>query len=230
MSRVRSRARAATLFAAGLVAAGAVALGGVGPAACTSTTAVNASLVSGIFIPSSLLLDNGNLGCSDTDPLDVYKYVAIVINDRGDIGGAGVFDCFSEIVFANLPGTDGGALDFAVWVYAYNPPDFAAANAGGKLTTAVIDLNAVNRPDGSVYPIPSASIPEAGAFDASFFTSALATICRTRATWVTACSATSQASVQSLANCHPLALENAVPKTCNLPVLLPDAGPDAFHD
>jgi hypothetical protein len=189
--------------------------------ACTTTTTVNASLVSGIFINTELLL--GDLGCDDKNPEDVYKYVAVVINDSKNVGGAGIFDCFAEGVFANLPGTDAGALDFAVWIYAYNAPDFAAANKDGALASAVATLNGVNRPDGSVVPVPTNSVPDGGTSKGEY-PAALSSICRSKATWVSVCSATSQDSVQTLANCGPLTLEKTAPSSCDLPVLIPDGG------
>jgi len=210
-----------------------MALGGsaelLASSACSTTTTVNAALVSGIFIQPQLLL--GGLGCSgppDANELDVYRYVAVAMNDVGDIAGAGVFECYEEAVIANLPGTDGGSLNFAVWVYAYN---YQQWNADPGLAAAVTELNAVNQPDGSVVVLSARAIPDGGLHSAiPSYASALSTICTSKATWVTTCSATSQASVQTLADCRPLQLQTAVPTACNLPILLPDAAVDARRD
>ena len=198
-------------------------------AACNNTVTTNASLVSGFFINNDLLLDDGNLGCSNTNDLDVYKYVAVAINDRNEIAGAGIFDCYAEGVFANLPGIDSGALDFAVWVYAYNPTDYANANQNNALVNAVAQLSLVNTADGGFIPVPSTIVPDGGSTKTAY-ASALSTICLRKATWVATCSATSQASVQNLAFCGGLTLQTTLPTACNLPVLLPDGGVDARAD
>jgi len=224
-TRLVARASALGLVVAGL-AWGGVALTS---AACTNTVTTNASLVSGFFINSQLLLDDGNLGCSNDNDLDVYKYVAVAINDRNEIAGAGIFDCYADGVFANLPGIDSGLLDFAVWIYAYNPSAYATANAGNKLVTAVGQLGGVNTADGGFVPVPSTIVPDGGS-NKTKYAAALSVICTSQATWVATCSATSQASVQNLAFCGALQLETTVPTACNLPVLLPDASVDARAD
>jgi len=217
----RTRTRAVALVAALTLGVGAVIGGGVASTACTTTTTGNLALVSGIFINTELLI--GDLGCGKADT-DVYKYVAVVINEARDVGGAGVFDCFAEGVFANMPGTDAGSLNFGVWVYAYNQKQWNEANANGALTDAVALLNGVTGPDGSVTPVPVTSVPDGGTAKHGY-PAALSTICLRPATWVTTCSITSQPGVQTLANCGPLSLETAAPSSCALPVRLPDAGP-----
>ena len=218
----RSRSVVASLLLGGGIASiGAVAA----ESACTNTTTTNIDLVSGIQINTDLLI--GDLGCNNESSQAVYKYLAIVINDTGDIAGAGVFDCFANGVIGNLPGTDGGALNFAVWVYAYNPEDYAVANQGNALVNAAQILNGVTQPDGSVIPVPATSVPEGGTFSGRF-TSKLSTLCLTQATWTTTCSAQAQATILTQANCGPLALApRGKPDTCTLPILLPDGGKDA---
>jgi hypothetical protein len=194
---------------------------------CTNTTTTNIDLVSGIQINTELLLDDGNIPCSNTSSQAVYKYLAIAINDLGDIAGAGVFDCFANGVIGNLPGTDGGALNFAVWIYAYNPQDYAVANEGNALVNAAQTLNGVTQVDGSVIPVPATSVPDGGTFSGRF-TSKLSTLCLTQATWTATCSAQAQATILTQADCGPLSLEpRGKPDTCTLPILLPDGGKDA---
>jgi hypothetical protein len=169
----------------------------------------------------------GDLTCNDESSQAVYKYLAIAINDVGDIAGAGVFDCFANGVIGNLPGTDGGALNFAVWIYAYNPQDFAVANQGNALVNAAQFLNGVTQPDGSVIPVPATSVPEGGTFSGRF-TSKLSTLCLSQATWTATCSAQAQATILTQADCGPLSLEpRGKADTCTLPILLPDGGKDA---
>jgi hypothetical protein len=223
MSRgVSQRPRIRTVAAVSALTLGlSAALAGMTfSSACTSTVAVNASLVSGIFITPDELNNTGTLVCG-TDAGDVYKYVAIVINNSRDIAGAGVFDCFADVVFGNLPGTDAGSLNFAIWVYVYDQADFNTANADNALVDAVTLLNRVNQPDGSVVPVPISVVPDGGTA-AHGFPAALSTVCLRPATWVTTCSAASQPGVQFQANCNSLKLESTVPSSCNLDVELPD--------
>jgi hypothetical protein len=218
----RSRSVVASLLLAGGVASiGAIAA----ESGCTNTTTTNIDLVSGISINTELLI--GDLTCNDESSQAVYKYLAIAINDVGDIAGAGVFDCFANGVIGNLPGTDGGALNFAVWIYAYNPQDFAVANQGNALVNAAQFLNGVTQPDGSVIPVPATSVPEGGTFSGRF-TSKLSTLCLSQATWTATCSAQAQATILTQADCGPLSLEpRGKADTCTLPILLPDGGKDA---
>ncbi len=218
---LRARRAVVALSATVVLGLGAGALS-LSPA-CTTTVTVNTAFVSGIVINTSLLL-NG-LGCSASSTNDVYKYVAVVIDSAHDVGGAGIFDCFADGVFGDLPGADAGPLNFAVWVFAYNKADFDAANAGGALTQAVRTLNGVY-PDGGFLAIPVSSSPAAG--------SALQTLCEGAsghpATWVSACSAITQVGVQTLADCQPLALGPSTPTSCSLPVLLDAALATPTHD
>jgi hypothetical protein len=212
-----SASAVAVVLGAGL---GGGALTG-GTSGCTNTTLGNADLISGIQLNTALLL--GGLNCG-TNTDDVYKYVAVVINNRSDVGGAGIFDCFADAVFANLPGTDAGTLSFAVWVYAYNQADFNVANQNNSLVNAVAVLNGVTQVDGSVIPVPTDSVPKGGA--SRGYPGALSTICLQHATWTSTCASTSQPGVEVSASCTELALGAAAPDTCILPVPLPDAGHD----
>ncbi len=226
--RVTTRSRARAVVTTLVVA---LALGGL--FGCPATTTVNASLISGIFIVPGELDPSGDLGCG-TEPTQLYKYVAVVINDARDIAGAGIFDCFAEGVFGNLPGTDAGSLNYGVWIYAYNYDAFTAANSDPKnpnaLTNAVAFLNGVYQADGSVVTVPYNLVPDGGTTKRGY-PAALDTVCLSSATWVTTCSATAQASVQTLANCTPLTLETSVPSSCSLPVRIPvDGGLDAAVD
>jgi hypothetical protein len=226
LSRRYAALSVAVFGAAGLVAS--VVTGSAATTACTTTPTINGALVSGIFIDTDLLLGDGQLACG-TEPEDVYNYVAIAINDGRNIAGAGIFNCYAPGVFANLPGTDGGFLDFAVWIYAYNNETWAKDDTGYQLQREVEALNGVNQPDGSLIPVSALVVPDGGTSSA-LFPKALSTICLRPATWVTTCSAQSQAGVQTTAVCKPLQLQLTPPTSCDLPITIPDAGlklPDA---
>lgn len=200
---------------------GAIAL----TSACTSTTAINTALVTnGVHISTELLLGE-NLSCG-TGTDDVYNYVAVVIGVKHNILAAGLFDCFADGFFANLPGTDAGEQSFAVWIYAYNQADFTLANRQSSLVNGVSALGTLISLDGSVIQLPASAVPDGGPVKKFTLPADLASICRAPATWVTECSATSQAGVEVLAACNPLQLEGHVPGTCDLPIELPDAGRD----
>jgi hypothetical protein len=228
-SRTRAVAFVSVVVGGSVAALSATVAGVVGSSGCNDTITYNTALVSGIDINTDLLLGNGSLSCGTSDQ-NVYKYVAVVINDAADIGGAGIFDCFADGVFANLPGTDAGSLNFAIWIYAYNQKDFNAANGSDNaLINAVNRLNGVNQPDGSFVALSALSIPDGGTSQGRY-AAALSTICLRPSTWVSTCSASSQPGVQFLAACAPLTLESNVHSSCNLALLLPDAAADAHHD
>jgi len=214
------RVVAVALAACAIVNAGVLIASG---SSCTATTTVNEALISGIHIDSTLLL--GGIGCSATDPQSVYKYVAVVINDSKDLGGAGIFDCYADAVFANLPGTDAGSLNFAVWVYAYNATDFAMANQENALTKNVTLLNGVIQPDGSIIAVPTNLVPDGGTTKRGY-PAALSNLCLSKATWVSTCTAASQPGLDVSALCTPLSLEARAASACSLPVPLPDASHD----
>jgi hypothetical protein len=129
------------------VCAGAAWLAG-----CPATTTVGIAPITAISVPISTLLSDSELGCSGAEggPNDVYKYLVVVAYDQSDnpndqnppmfdncpatpLAG-GVFDCFAEATFGNLPleeaglrledsgGAlpDGGSVTIWEWVALYN--------------------------------------------------------------------------------------------------------------
>jgi len=107
---------------------------------CTPTAATSTyTPITGIEIPSANLV--AGHGCGDRAPGQVYKYAALVrygdagcgqdVDGLGDVGGnttmgvvaSGVFDCFADGVFSNLPQTDAGS-GFVISIYAYNQCSF----------------------------------------------------------------------------------------------------------
>ncbi len=99
------------------------------PAGCPSTaTTATYTPITGIVVSASSLV--AGVGCG-TAPDQVYKYAAVlyyasdagVPNDPNPVA-SGVFDCFADGVFSNLPSSDAGDLDFAVDVYAWSQASF----------------------------------------------------------------------------------------------------------
>jgi hypothetical protein len=122
-----------------MVCAGAAWLAG-----CPATTTVGLAPITAVSVPISSLLSDSNLGCGK-GPNDVYKYAVVVA--YADSPGyppltacpatpvaGGVFDCFAQATFGNLPleeaglmledsgGAlpDGGSVTIWEWVAFYN--------------------------------------------------------------------------------------------------------------
>jgi hypothetical protein len=102
-------------------------------AGCPSTaTTTLYTPITGLVIDSATLLTG--LGCG-TAPTQVYKYAAIV-NLQPDAGSelglpvSGVFDCFSNGQFSNLPTPDGNTTNYVITVYAWNQASFPEAELG----------------------------------------------------------------------------------------------------
>src|ERR1700745_1041166 len=99
------------------------ALGGLLPACgaalplagCPTTdTTASYTPITGILIRSSSLV--AGHGCG-TGPGQIYRYAAILYYAPDAGGGpgpveAGVFDCFTDGIFSNLPATPTNSLDF----------------------------------------------------------------------------------------------------------------------
>ena len=146
--------------------------------------------ITGIEIPSADIV--AGHGCGAGSPNQVYKYAAVV-GAVGDADGAadggagvttaqlvtsGVFDCFADGVFSNLPQDDAGNSNFAVTIYAYNQCSFPQALACSS--------NA-----GTACP----------AEDPNFVTQSVAA---QPSNWTTTCTATQTPSVTVIAYCPPL--------------------------
>jgi hypothetical protein len=168
--------------ASGLLAALAGITSIVGVACTTDTDAGAITPITGIAIRADTL--EVGFGCG-TAPSQIYKYAAVVTYavDAGPVcteaGTAteftGLFDCFADGVFPNLPACSTGSQAFQLSVYAYNQADYASADGNGPLESEVVGDPA-----------------------------AFAQLVASTATWTTTCEATQQANVEILAVCAPL--------------------------
>jgi hypothetical protein len=173
--------------ASGLVAALAGISSVVGIACTTDTDAGAITPITGIAIRADSL--EAGFGCG-TAPSQIYKYAAVVSYAGpmcSEAGSAtlftGLFDCFADGVFPNLPACSTGSQAFQLQVYAYNQASYATADTNGELESEVVS--------------------NPGAF---------ANLVASTATWTTTCEATQQANVEILAVCAPLvANPNYVP-------------------
>jgi hypothetical protein len=178
LAAVNRRRALISSLAAPLAVAAACALAGC-PGAATTTIYTP---ITGILIRSSSLV--AGYGCG-TDAGQIYKYAALLT--YADDGGAsgpvvysGVFDCYSDGLFSNLPADDAGSLSFDVTIVAWDQASFPAALAcdpsieDGGFTACPGDV------PGTV--ASSEGIPN----------------------WITTCSATQQSGISVLAVCAPL--------------------------
>ncbi|MDP8998626.1 MAG: hypothetical protein M3O46_00765 [Myxococcota bacterium] len=154
----------------------------------TSASTTGYTPVTGIQITASDIV--AGRGCGEQSG-QVYKYAAVVsyANDAGvatDAGVgkpfvSGVFDCFADGIFSNLPALDSGLLQgFDVSIYAYDKASFPPALAC---------------PPGTA-PCPG---DDAGAVNQSL----------AAATWTTTCTASQIQGATSVAACG--ALQDARP-------------------
>ena len=166
------------------VVAAAAALVGC-PAAATTTAYTP---ITGILIRSSSLV--AGVGCG-TGTDQVYEYGAFlsyVVDDAGDHGPAvysGVFDCYSDGLFSNLPANEAGSLSFDLTIVAWNQASFPPALACDAEET-----------DGA--------FPGCPGDEPSFLASHSAS-----PNWTTTCTATQQSGVSVLAVCAPLVATGA---------------------
>jgi hypothetical protein len=117
----------------------ALALGLGALEGCTPTAPTTSyTPVTGIEIPSADIV--AGHGCGNRAPDQVYKYAALVTYGDAGCGGnangggdtsmspvaSGVFDCFADGVFSNLPQSDAGSSSFVISIYGYNQCSFAS--------------------------------------------------------------------------------------------------------
>lgn len=166
---------------AGLAGAAAVAV----PACTSADGSIGLNPITGIVIRSESLI--AGHGCGQQAG-QVYKYAAIVtLTEAGDAGpepstAAGVYDCFADGTFANLPASPVGGTAFTVSIYAFDSPTWNA-NADAIQTAVVLSSGA----DDAGVPLHP-------------FDPLLAPI----ANWTTTCSATQQSDIEVLAVCGEL--------------------------
>jgi len=171
--------RKALLLAAPLVAAVACVLAGC-PG--TATTAAYTP-ITGILIRSSALV--AGYGCG-TGAGQVYRYAAFLsyTDDGGPPGRfvySGVFDCYSDGLFSNLPPDDAGSLSFDLSIVAWDQASFPPA----------LDCEAIDVGEAGFTTCPG-DTPDAAIGNEG------------TPNWTTKCGATQQSGISVLAVCAPL--------------------------
>jgi len=165
----REKIRAARFVIGAFAAMASLAIAAL--VACATTDTTTAILpITGIIVRAEALVSE--LGCGRGDG-QVFKYAAVVTSNGAPVAG-GVYDCFADAPFVNLPSGDGG-LDFVVEVFAYNAATFGSL--GGSIQDAFPSL-----PD-----LPNLE--------------ALRTL---GATWTTSCTASQTSQIETLAVCPTL--------------------------
>lgn len=181
LAAVIRRKALAVLVVAPLAVAAAGVLAGC-PAAATTTAYTP---ITGILIRSSSLV--AGYGCGTGDD-QVYAYAAFLKYVDGDAGAtgpvvySGVFDCYSDGIFSNLPTDDAGSLSFSVKIVAWNQASFPAA-LDCDASASEGDAGFIRCPGDT----PDAAMSEEGTPN-----------------WTTTCTATQESGVSVLAVCAPL--------------------------
>jgi hypothetical protein len=180
MSRARlksgdfARNGGAVISARSLVASSVGAAFGVASGCATQASTTLYTPITGIQIPAAVVVTGHGCG---TRPGQVYKYAAIVtypVEGGAATVTSGVFDCFADGIFANLPTIDGGT--FRVNVYAFSQGSFPPALACS--------------PPNSV-PCPGDDAGSVAAYAAS-------------ADWTAECTATQVPGITTVASCGSL--------------------------
>jgi len=165
----------------------------------TNAPTVSYTPITGIEIPSADIV--AGHGCGGASG-QVFKYAAVVAyqttadagpaDEAGTTGSAlvtsGVFDCFADGIFSNLPADDAGNAKFVISIYAYNacafPMDLACPPNAASACNA-----------------------ETPSFVAPFVASQ-------PSSWTTTCTATQIPGVTVIAYCPPLEQQGA-PAACS---------------
>ena len=130
MNRRRAALALGSLGAGAVCVAAALALAGCPNTASTSIY----TPPTGIQIDSQNLI--AGIGCGP-GPGQVYRYAAVVtqVTDGGTpFVTSGVFDCYSDALFTNLPSPDGGNTYYTIGIFAYDSASFPAALGGCEYT------------------------------------------------------------------------------------------------
>lgn len=154
-----------------------VALAAAPSAACESGTTTDELAITGVVVRAEPL--TRGTGCG-TKAGQVFKYAAVTTRAGTErVVDAGLYDCFADAAFINLPPDEGGSYRFDIHVFAFDR---------GQHDAQANDLGAaLARGDDGV---------PAGALGGL---RALTTLARTR------CTVTQTLTVQSVASCDPLA-------------------------
>ena len=124
-----------------------VALGSLGAgAACVAVALAlagcpNTASTSIYTPPTGIQIDSEDLvagiGCGPA-PGQVYRYAAVVtqVTETGTpFVTSGVFNCYSDALFTNLPSPDGGSTSYSIGIFAYDSAAFPAALGGCEYDT-----------------------------------------------------------------------------------------------
>ena len=113
---------AAPAALASLVMLSALSLGST---ACETASTSDETSITGVVVRTTQLLEG--TGCG-TRVGQVYKYLAVAVHaGQTDAVAAGVYDCFADAAFVNLPADPStGGYDFEIYVYAFDSSRFEA--------------------------------------------------------------------------------------------------------
>jgi hypothetical protein len=168
-----------------IVALGSLGAGAVGVSLTLALAGCPNTASTSIYTPpTGIQIDSQDLvagvGCGP-GPGQVYRYAAVVTQET-DAGApfvvSGVFNCYSDALFTNLPSPDGGSTTYSIGIFAYDSASFPAALGGCE------------------YSPLSAGCPGDDAAVVKRYES--------QATWTTTCTATQFQGVPQVAQCGQL--------------------------
>lgn len=153
----------------------------LGPTACETASTSDETSITGVVVRTTQLLEG--TGCG-TRVGQVYKYLAVAVHaGQTEAVAAGVYDCFADAAFVNLPADPKtGGYDFEIFVYAFDASRYEAQKA--KIDEVL----------GDMYPPPGRT-PSAPVLQSA---NALEPYAKSR------CTVTQALTVQSVAACTAL--------------------------
>ncbi len=100
----------------------------------SSSSTSTVTLITGLVLPAEEIVVSRGCGTGETE---VYKYAAFVSN--GDtFRAAGLYDCFTDAYFVNLPASASSSAPYTVDVFAFSRTayDAQAAAVGSSVASA----------------------------------------------------------------------------------------------
>ncbi len=120
----------------------------IGPTACETSSTNDETTITGVVVRTTQLLEG--TGCG-TRAGQVYKYLAVAVHaGQTDAVAAGVYDCFADAAFVDLPADPAtGTYNFEIFVYAFDASRYEAQKA--KVDEV---MGAMYPPDGKKTAVP----------------------------------------------------------------------------
>lgn len=154
----------------------ALAVVALASVACETGTTTDELAITGVVVRAEPL--TRGTGCG-TSPGEVYKYAAVATRAGTEaVVDAGLYDCFADAAFINLPADNNGAYLFDIYVFAF---DRGQADAQAGAVGVALARGDTGVPAGALSGFRAMTV-----------------------LGKTQCSVTQTLTVQSVASCEPL--------------------------